>query len=337
MKRNTAVDTIKVIMACMVVLIHTKPFVDQVPFLGDIIQYSLPRLAVPFFLLAAGYYYSKGFDRLTWKTRLFNYLRRMVILYTFWSIIYGGFLASDVMKGLYEGSNIFRIVLLNYFIRGLFYHLWYFPAVIFSVIVLNFVKVLKLERLLHIGCVILLGLGILYDSYNLVFGRIPGSLWYQQYEYADLLYSVFFRALPIVGIGDWMLRRKDRIISMLWEKKLAYLVTVLYFLELIYVFAYHPGGGKIVLVFTVPMIILIFTYALLNPEHRLLSVKMNSRRISSYIYLMHPALMRLITAICDQLGITINNLVWTVLTFVLLVLFYQLVRMMPNKVRRYLF
>ena len=79
-KTNKSIDVVKLIMAFLVVAIHTEPFGAW--FILDKAFGIFTRLCVPFFFVASSYFFFlKNGDPI-------HYAKRLFLLYLIWSVIY---------------------------------------------------------------------------------------------------------------------------------------------------------------------------------------------------------------------------------------------------------
>ncbi len=116
MTRNLVLDSLKILLACMVVGIHGG-FLTNHPAAYFLTVNGLFRIAVPIFFIINGYYFSKVKDResfVTWVTK-------SLLLYTFWSIIFSFFWINSESL---DAGKIIEFIIVGY---G---HLWYLPAMI---------------------------------------------------------------------------------------------------------------------------------------------------------------------------------------------------------------
>lgn len=84
--RNNSIDIFRLVCAILVVAIHTEPFYDVSENVGMVMTMVLPRIAVPFFFVVAGFFYVKKLN--TGKSPFIPYLLRTIMVYFIWSIPY---------------------------------------------------------------------------------------------------------------------------------------------------------------------------------------------------------------------------------------------------------
>ncbi len=110
-KTNKAIDIVKLIMAFLVVAIHTEPFGAW--FILDKGFGIITRLCVPFFFVASSYFFFRQ------NGDPIHYLKRLFLLYLIWSVIY---LPFDLQE-LREMAPV--KILTKYFWTGNGHALWY--------------------------------------------------------------------------------------------------------------------------------------------------------------------------------------------------------------------
>lgn len=122
------IDIFRVIAAFLVVGIHTAPFEELSTAADRLITYGIGRVGVPFFLMVTGYFVLSACDRnggQRQRHKLVKYLSRTLRSYLAVTLLYlpVAAYAGNLPKGIGEWLRGFCM-------DGLFYHLWYFPAVI---------------------------------------------------------------------------------------------------------------------------------------------------------------------------------------------------------------
>ena len=128
--RNCSIDIFRLLFAVYVVALHAIPVsFDSQSFLSVTVS-SLFRFSVPFFLTVSGYYFFKKARMMTWKD-IGIYLKRLIIAYSFWSCLY--FVVKFISWGYQSPKGFLSDCVYSFFLTGSYYHLWYFPALIFAV------------------------------------------------------------------------------------------------------------------------------------------------------------------------------------------------------------
>ncbi len=158
-RRGPALDAFRLIAAVLVVTIHTSPLASVSPLADFWLTRVLARLGVPFFLVTTGYFLA----RRGWRG-----------LRGFWLRTLGVYLAAAV---LYLPLNFYAGLspaawLRGFVWEGTFYHLWYFPALLWGVLLARGLAKLGTRPGLAVAAVLyLVGLG--GDSYFGLADRIP--------------------------------------------------------------------------------------------------------------------------------------------------------------------
>lgn len=211
--RNNSIDIFRYICAILVVSIHTHPFEEINVNLSYFFVQIIPRIAVPFFFAISGYYYIKkitqeGVDinKIFWK-----YTMRLLIVYSLWSLIY---IAINFIIGIVQGTNILTFLketVMNYFFYGSYYHLWFFPALFFALIVTTFfVKIRKLKILVFTS-IILYIIGCLGCSYYAIGNQIPLIKELINLSFFRLIRIVVLMGLPFFVLGYFVNALQDKI------------------------------------------------------------------------------------------------------------------------------
>ena len=156
---HAAIDVTKLIMAFMVVAIHTEPF--GFSFWLDKSFGILTRLCVPFFFVASSYFFFLK------NGSALHYVKRLFLLYLIWSVIY---LPFDILSlSMMSVSEI----LMKYFWIGNDHALWYLCGSIIGFVIVYFLSRFFNHKLI-------LGISLVF----LVIGTLKST-------YAPLLESIF--------------------------------------------------------------------------------------------------------------------------------------------------
>jgi len=124
--RNNAIDLVKILMAILVISIHT---ITPSGVFDYLLTQSVARVAVPFFFIAAGYYFPANPKSADIKKAVF----RLTILYIAWCVFYLPFEISDIStKPLSASGYLWESLYI--FVKG-WRHLWFMPALIIGMVV----------------------------------------------------------------------------------------------------------------------------------------------------------------------------------------------------------
>ncbi|MEG0177154.1 acyltransferase [Anaerorhabdus sp.] len=167
MKKNyNAIDIMKFISAFLVIIVHTYPFYTSVPTFGFITSNIVGRVVIPFFFLAAGYFFQKGNPS---KERFKKYTFKLLRLYIVWSVLYIP-LGIHLLNGFMEMTPVLWaagsfLALVNF---GTYFHLWYMAALIFAIVFCYYyLRKFSMKSLVIVGF-ILFCFGCLETYYGLI-------------------------------------------------------------------------------------------------------------------------------------------------------------------------
>lgn len=201
------IDVMRLIMAFVVIMIH-KPFVPPSnPFLKFIVENIVGATAVPFFFMVSAFLFFKKAEKNSDDKAVFwNFEKRLLILYVFWTIVY---IPSNMIKfyGIgFEGmsfklfvSGLIQIAK-NFFLSTSFVHLWYVNTLMISVAAVYFMR-----KRLSSRTTLLISLAVFICS-NLVpmiFSYVPfaESLWN---IVPTVVINTFQKGLLCVSVGMCM-------------------------------------------------------------------------------------------------------------------------------------
>ncbi len=258
--RNCSIDIFRYVCAIMVVGIHTQPLSGFSYEAGYIFSNIVPRIAVPFFFAAAGYFYVQKLER--GQKPFFPYIKRLLIPYFIWSIIYDivDFIAREQpdMKHFLAGC-VYRFV-----ITGTYEHFWFFPALLFAVCCTTLLfKIGGGKLLIPIG-IFLYGIGCLGCSYYKLAVKIPGLGGLFLMPQFDLIRRVLLMGLPFFLCGYLVYK----IESLAAGKRLyfpAVIITGIWLAE-IYIVRAFQWENNIILTFGLyPLVVVTMLILLKNP------------------------------------------------------------------------
>lgn len=128
---SDCIDLVKLVLAVMVVAIHTLPFLNT---RMSLVVWPWARVAVPlFFVISSYFYFSKNIDCPT--NGIPKLLKRIGRLYVFWFLLYFPFLTAGQLNCwvVYSGMPL----LVDLFLGGTFGASWYLMALLLSILVLS--------------------------------------------------------------------------------------------------------------------------------------------------------------------------------------------------------
>lgn len=168
-KYYQGIDIFKFMCALLIVFMHT--YCHDYGQLGKWFHQVITTIAVPYFFIVSGFFFTKGLLRnQDIKTYRNKYLKRVTLMYIFWSIItlpVSWFLI--IAKGHPDYSFILKIIyqLRLFFFTGSLGIYWYILALIYNSLIIYLVFKYKKDLLLYIVSILLFFIGVIYNSpYN---------------------------------------------------------------------------------------------------------------------------------------------------------------------------
>ncbi len=313
--KGNSLDRFRLIAAGLVIANHTSLLALISPTADFILTRILARLAVPFFFLLTGYFVlsrrkESALDR---RRRIYRWCRHILMLYGIAIVLY--FPINLYAKQL-SGNFLDWIRIL--WIDGTFYHLWYFPAVLIGVVLVN-----ELDRFLSPKGLWLIGL-VLYclalgaDSYYGLVSQI--SFLDQAYDQLFLLMESGrngFLFAPLFLIMGKQIKEKRSQLSLVQAK--AGLTVCLLLLIAEGLILHWLGWQRFDVMYgmLIPTSYFLFQLGLVLPG----TVCPSWRRVSMLVYLLHPMMIlvvRLVGKIPALHSILVeNNLILFLLTAML--------------------
>ena len=205
-----AIDVFRLIAAVLVVTIHTSPLITYSDTADFLLTRVLARVAVPFFLMTTGFFTLGRTPVQKARVAVIRFYRRTLVLY---AVAMGLYLPLNVYNGTFLQPHFWPNLLKDLFLDGTFYHLWYLPA---SLIGVAIVQLLQRCRRNGVGWAVVLALyvvGLLGDSY---YGAIAQSsvlktAYEGMFTVFDYTRNGLFYAPAFVWMGAWLRRHPLRL------------------------------------------------------------------------------------------------------------------------------
>lgn len=268
MQRNLANDILKLILAVMVIGLHTDFLIETSTIGTHLTVNGIFRTAVPIFFVINGYYLSSALKD---KQGFIDWAKRIVLAYAFWMAVYLPFYFP-----LHEASLISALwKLIRYIVFG-YYHLWYLCGLLYAVTLLYILRK-KSDKSLVIIAVSLFLIGTVIQYY----------IYYNKIILSYYLYRHFlFFAFPMVTAGYLIRKGYGSTIS---DKTARLLVLVGYLglltesiISLLYRTDNRGFDIYLFLILFCPMVFLVANRSTSTISHDHLS------KLSSAIYFLHP-------------------------------------------------
>ena len=132
-QRNYSLDVCRFFAALLVIVCHSDLLMEYNSNVYQFVARFMPRVGVAFFFAISGYYYIMALTsgKKVFKKQMISLLK----VYGTWTLIYYSlsFITNVLVKK--ENLGTFLVERIQYFVgRGSYSHFWFFPALIYSVI-----------------------------------------------------------------------------------------------------------------------------------------------------------------------------------------------------------
>ncbi|MBE5837998.1 acyltransferase family protein [Butyrivibrio sp.] len=170
--RNASIDIMRLLASIAVVAIHTYPFKSYGSTI-DMVRYAFCTWAVPFFFTVTGYYFD-----INNENRALVKLWLMMRLYFIWTLIYFPII---FVRKIYKQENIMHAILeeiKDILFVGSYFQLWYFVAMIWSLLLLLLIIRFKRgENLVFVIATLFYFLNCMISNYNLQLEESVKKIW----------------------------------------------------------------------------------------------------------------------------------------------------------------
>lgn len=279
------VDVFKYIAAIMIVCIHCEQLFE-VHYLDFFVRQIVCRTAVPFFFISSAYFIRKGCSKN--KNYLKEYLKKLIKSYLLWSLIFMPIGLNWIQQNLTITQELLPVALLFGLIHiGTYYHLWYIPAMIFSLFVIG-----KLLKRISYKWVFILSIALfLFGSIETYYGFLQNG-WFK--DLFDVLISVIFTTrsglfygMVFVAIGFAIYDYQEKLTTMIPKlPKLTLVCGILLILEGTVIY-FVPGLDMNFLIMLLPFSFFFFLWVLSFPIVPAFDTR-KLRELSKYYYFVHP-------------------------------------------------
>lgn len=300
-KRYYSIDIIKFVCACLVVGVHTQVFTDVSQILSNVVTGSFGRMCVPFFSCVSGYFFIKA--EIEGKKPLKHQILNLLKYYLIFSFIY---LIWDYLNGNFSAMNFETIVstiIKRFVLYGTYYHLWFFPCIILSLIIIHFAVKMHMTRpLMILSLVGYVFAALTYGWYEIGQSFIPGlnrlMEWFD-FEYIRRFCGV---TLPFSALGMFIIRTRTYWTAhfhgrILW---IGWLVSIIAnVIETSFVLNADISHGTTVTFSLLPVVYFTFMMGLRYPMANRDRVGKFCRNISILMYGLHPLILEIIEKVFE--------------------------------------
>ena len=302
-------DLFRFLSSIIIIVLHARPFFTVSYEIDMAINNIIGRICVPFFFFISGYFAAKQEQKKPDYIR--SYIRSMIPVYLLWSAVYlpwslslaapyiqqvSGLLCTIGLPTAIQNLLLLLLVPLAVIVAllysGVYYHLWYFPALLLSMLVLRWWKRKYSLRVLLTVSFVLLLFGATETYYGFC-GQFFQSLLHYYYAVFFTTRNFLFFALFYVTLGYWMGKQEQPAFS-------------LCFLKLLLSIAALVGEGLLlqttqrldsnILLACVPLVYYLFSCLLYTNIHVPQLSEIPFRAISKYYYLVHPLMILFVHA-----------------------------------------
>lgn len=302
-------DLFRFLSSIIIIVLHVRPFFTVSYEIDMAINNIIGRVCVPFFFFISGYFAAKQEQKKPDYIR--SYIRSMIPVYLLWSAVYlpwslslaapyiqqvSGLLCTIGLPTAIQNLLLLLLVPLAVIVAllysGVYYHLWYFPALLLSMLVLRWWKRKYSLRVLLTVSFVLLLFGATETYYGFC-GQFFQSLLHYYYAVFFTTRNFLFFALFYVTLGYWMGKQEQPASS-------------LCFLKLLLSIAALVGEGLLlqttqrldsnILLACVPLVYYLFSCLLYTNIHVPQLSEIPFRAISKYYYLVHPLMILFVHA-----------------------------------------
>jgi len=288
---------------------------DFSPILYNLLIEMMVRFVIPYFVMLSSFFFfsalRKGQEQ--FKRRILS----VVKLYAVWSVIY---FLSGAMVGFIKGGvsplTVLMKSFLSFFFEGVYYHLWYFPALIYSMTICYFIYAYRRKytmTLLGVASLLLFLLGVTGSVYYEHFGLyVPIPFireFYKQYSF-HIFRGVFCMVLPYFFMGyllclwcEYFNKNSARL-----EQALLVIFGLLFAVEsFVVAFVLKTASRPEMQIMAAPMVFFLMLFLLKHPLSKL-SVQGNfARHMSIYIFLVHPLIISAVQMLAGILSISMPS------------------------------
>lgn len=302
-QRNNSIDFFRLVCAVFIVAIHTHPLLDLNDTAGYYATYLFTRVGVPFFFCTSGYFYIKAL--LNGKKVFKKTLLRLLTVYGFWSVIYIVLSMDDALKAGQELIGFIKGIPYMLLVDGTYYHFWFFPALMFAIIVFTLFHKLKLEKILAALSILIYIIACLYYAYAEIKPQILNDILHN--EIVNRVIYFFLSPIPFFVMGYFIVLLEKKKYE-LKNKRLMVLLAVtlvLYICENVFIRETSLMFSNTCTITLYPLVFVIICLLLNNPFSEKQTLGRYCKTAANFTYYSHPLIIViLIWASSDRISET---------------------------------
>ena len=295
-------DILKYLSAILIMILHLRPFINFSDQLDLAFNNIITRICVPIFFIITGYFVAK--KEKNNENYIKDYIKKTIPLYLVWSLLYIPVIIGTIIQYLpiineyltkINRTLPFLIILLVLLFpvvilialcyTGIYYHLWYFPAIIFSLLVLEkWKKKFKVKYLLVFSFILLL-----FGATETYYDVLPLSIK----ELLSYYYNIFFTTRNFLFFGlfyvvlGYFMGTKEKAYSKYCFVKL----IISFFLLIFEAILLHDTNrlNSNILLSCVPLTYYLFISVIYITNN--IQLKFQFGNLSKYYYFIHPMII----------------------------------------------
>nr|PMK16655.1 hypothetical protein BCU06_11730 [Vibrio breoganii] len=278
-------------MSIMVIAIHSRLF-----FTTDILfafgVNGVFRLAVPFFFVISGFYFSSVFIV---RDKAFPWFRRLLFMYFIWMIVYSPFWLDYESFDFIVWLKIIKTLLFGY------HHLWFFPALILSGVMVYLARGRR-SQLCYSACALFF-VGVFVQYYINFHLKVSGEInGYTQGSLLFLYRNFLFVGFPFFTLGYIVSTHKKIILR---AHKYIYVSLFVFFVEVLFAYLNFGVDFGFDIYLTLPLVITcLFSLCYFYEQKKnnpLTSnpININWATLSASLYFVHPLVLFLVPQSLD--------------------------------------
>lgn len=299
-------DILKYLSSILIMILHLRPFINFSDQLDLAFNNIITRICVPIFFIITGYFVAK--KEKNNENYIKDYVKKTIPLYLVWCLLYIPIIIGTIIQYLpiineyLSKINIALplliillilllpvVVLIALCYTGIYYHLWYFPAIIFSLLVLKrWKKKNNIKYLLVISFILLL-----FGATETYYGVLPLSIKELLSYYYNLFFTTrnfLFFGLFYVALG-YFIGKKEKPYSKYCFAKL----IISFFLLIFEAILLHDTNrlNSNILLSCAPLTYYLFISVIYITNN--IKLKFQFGNLSKYYYLIHPMIIFIIS------------------------------------------
>ena len=298
-QRNPSIDVFRYICAILVIAIHTGPFKEINESLGFIVTDIIPRVAVPFFFIVSGYFYVCKLQN--GEKPLWNSIKRLLIVYSLWSIFY--YLIQYIQWGYYNPKGFAINCVVSFIFYGSSYHFWFFPALIFALCFTTLLWKMRYQKIIIPLSIILYIIGVLGCAYYNLCRGLPLLSKLFEHELFTAIRRILLMGFPFFA-GGYLVLSVENVINKRQSLLMWIVSLTVWIIEIVIVIQNRYQRNVIITFGLYPFVIFTFIVLLKNPLQRFVSIAGTCRQLANFAYYSHPALIMVIEVLINRISST---------------------------------